>query len=223
MPFKEYLLDRSLLPEPYSTAQKAETYDCVIPQAYGRNTFENRVLPMIRKRRDDFGSDIAMFRWLHDQGFDSGEPNRFISESCYQAVELLGRHVPVIGQWEVMFALWKAYPQWYESNTNTLVAIWPAECGRQNTYELLLEAMEVCKTRNVSVPLIPAAPQHTPRTFFLAKKIFGTSPAVVKRYPDEDPNHWYDPKSVQWQTRSERLWLLYESLSRIHHHLFGWL
>jgi len=223
MTYKKYLLDRFLLPEPYSTAKKAETYDCIVPQAYGRNTFRDRDLPIIRKRRDELESDVAMFRRLQEQAFDPGQPNRFIAEFCYQAAELSDRLVPILGQWEVMFALWKSHTDWYISNADMLVVLWPAKQGGQKTYGLFREAKAVCGERGMSMPLIPAAPQHTPRTFFLAKKVFGTAPAVVERYPDENPDHWYDPNSVQWWTRSEKLWLLYEPLSRVHHRLFGWL
>lgn len=220
MDIRSFLIDRLLLPSAFSNQWKKKQHDFITPQAYGRNTFSDRELRIIRVKRDEHANDTAMFRWLASRRFDPGKPNEVIASHCTNLTKLSGK--PVIGQWEVMFALWRKNSEWYEIHSESLFAIWPSQEGSQKTKGLLEEVKNTAKDIGLSHPLLVAHPEHVQRCYFIARKTFGVSPAVFV-YPEEE-NAWFDEDSVQWWTRSRRKWLFYElCLARPHHLLHGWM
>ena len=237
---QDYLVNMFLLPQPLALAETSREFDFVTPQAFGRNMFpdDSRVLRFrnwcrqlcgkpriltssdVRKIRDECESDIEAFCRLEELGFDPGTPNRNLA-TCYLRNFLDGSQgVPFIGQWEVGFALWEQLPCWYALHPSEVVLIWPPRNGYLSTWGMLFEVREIAEKRSLSKPCILAHPGHTPRAYFLARKIFGLS--AVSFVPESD-NWYYDKQSVQWWTRGEWPWIGYELLARLHHRWNGWM
>ena len=237
---RHYLLNVAFLPMPLALAETSKEFDFVTPQAFGRNRFPDdsfslrirnwcrqlcgkpRILTSsdVRKIRDECENDIEAFKQLRELGFDPGIPNRNLA--MYYLQNFLGgiQGVPFIGSWEVGFALWERLPCWYALHLSEVVLIWPPRSGYAGTLGMLLEVREIAEKQGLSKPCILAHPGHTPRAYFLARKIFGLS--AVSFVPESD-NWYYDKQSVQWWTRGKWRWTGYELLARLHHWWNGWM
>lgn len=187
--------------------------------------------------RNQCNSDIEAFEKLKGEGFDPGEPNRILAELCWKAilgggisfdeegslvVKQGGKNKPVIGQWEVMYAMWLrnsgAYSQC--SLSHQALAIWPSKDGYLGTQGLLLEVKRIVDQRGLFSPCVVAHPEHIQRVYFLARKIFGKPVAEMTGVISD---LWFDSKSVQLWTRGKWRWLFYEMLTRMHHRYYKWI
>ena len=245
---RHYLLNVAFLPMPLALAETSREFDFVTPQAFGRNMFpdDSRVLRFrnwcrqlcgkpriltssdVRKIRDECESDIEAFCRLEELGFDPGTPNRLLVIGTHNFLGGSPEDVPIIGQWEVCFALWGRFPLWYATHAKNIVVIWPPRSGYLSTHGILLEVQEIARTRTIglSKPCILAHPEHMPRAYFLAQKIFGSSAvsyAMNDAFSCVRLDAWFNGQSVQWQTRGEWRWIVYELLARLHHRWNGWM
>lgn len=229
-------LNSLFLPEPFwgsSHGYPIDT-DFICLQAFGRNSCADENLPHIRETRDSTGNDIAMFQWLRSSQFDPGGPNTLLAIRCIKLAKL-GRFFfdkknrseasdvvrPVIGQWEILYAMYLEEPDWYQENEQRLFPLWPPAQESFNTRVLMLIAKDIAESHDLYNPLIVAHPEHIQRCFFIARKIFRGSIAI-----DHDWNtgqEWFDKQSVQPWTRTPKAWLVYELCARIHHRLHGWM
>lgn len=218
MDLKSAVFDRLFLPESFINAEKAQTYNFIVANGFGRNSFtDEEASTIIRRKRDKFGDDITMFEWLQTENFDPGSPNKLLaSESLKQSGAF---SIPVIGQWEIMYELWREYPDRYNRCIDALFTIWPPKEGYLSTRGFMLEAKRVAEVRRLRIPCVTAHPEHIQRCYFLARKIFGS--AISKSL--SITSGWFDKQSVQKWTRGKWSWLTYELMVRIHHRLHGWM
>lgn len=220
MSLRRFLLNHFLLPEEFTRwiTESPHRADFICPQAFGRNTYSDHGVGAIINTARETRSDIEMFEQLRHWGFDPGRPNYLIAEEVLDVIYQVN-WMPVIGQWEVMYALWKLDSYWYQTNINSLDVIWPPTEGYLGTHGLFLEVKEIADKFGLKTPLLVAHPEHIERCYFLARKVFDDNPAVLT---GEVSDEWYDQKSVQRWTRNKWYWLVYElCLARPHHRLFG--
>ena len=204
--------------------------DFICPQAFGRNTFSDSEIGMlIYMTFDTSDSDIEKFRWLESLGFDPGRPNKMIAKRCIQTAKLVGLFTntttkPVIGQWEVLYAIWLNDPHWYSRHRRQCIAVWPPIEGYLTTHAMLLEVKTIAEKRGLKKPCLIAHPEHIQRCFFIAMKVFERTVAVATNHGIEARDKgWFDRQSVQRWTQDPKYWLFYEMLARIHHRFHGWI
>lgn len=240
MPIRNTIINSWFLPVSfwYACPGYPSQADFICPQAFGRNTYSDEDVGMYLAalREAAKGDQIAVFQELHARGFDPGEPNRMLALRCIELAktpevffdqdqEGRPRYTelrPVIGQWEVLYAMWRYEPGWYRANEAVFLPIWPPVQGYMGTRGMLLAVKEVADSNGLDMPAIVAHPEHLPRSFFLARKVFGER-VVADRRPVRYETQCFDPRSVQKWTRDPGAWLRYEMLARIHHRLHGWM
>lgn len=240
MNIRNYLLNAVFLPGRFEEVSRARNFDVIIPQGFGRNMYpdESRLL-WFRDRfwriagkgkekgkstsvftvgvlRDCVGSDMDAFERLKSLDFNPGRPNEILAEICVNSVQK--KRVHIVGQWEVMYAIWERFPLWYSLNSDRFIVIWPPRNGYLSTRGMLLEVKRIADERELENPCVVAHPEHMPRVYFLARKIFGKPVAMMTEVMSDE---WFDPKSVQWWTRGKWVWLVYEMLVRAHHRYRG--
>lgn len=237
MSLRSTLINQLFLPESFSRREQGydSEADFICPQGFGRNTYsDKRVVAIVGTARENFGDDIATFEWLRSKGFDPGRPNRQLAARCilltrpippyFDDVGVVQEYplvYPVIGQWEVLYAMWAYEPDWYMKHRDEFTAIWPSPESYSSTHDMLRIAKDIAEGHCLRTPLIVAHPEHIPRCFFIASKVFGKP--VVHTNDSEATPAWFDQRSVQYWTRGPKVWLLYEMLARLHHRLHGWM
>lgn len=240
---REWLFDRFFLPGSFlketGRKRRGSRSDAgfVIVLAFGRNDYpdgsfferlskeywdssssETTTIRNVAEWYVEYGT-IATFCLLSEAGFDPGIPNRTLADFCFQEFE--NNRMPFMLQWEVAYALWNEYSDWYEENLRHLMANWPKREEYLSTRDILLEVRDMTRKKGWHNPLIIAHPEHIQRAYFLAKRIYSDE---TVRATDLSPSpEWFDRRSVQWWTRGPMQWLAYEMLARIHHRLKGWL
>ncbi|MEI6650762.1 MAG: hypothetical protein WCL23_05015 [Candidatus Moraniibacteriota bacterium] len=124
-----------------------------------------------------------------------------------------------------MYALYSLYPEWYQQNEGSFVVIWPKNNSHWfSAYDFVTELKrhEVLTARFgvldfIVSPILIAHPQMLPRFRFIVNRLLYVTAApsdvdVKMRVAWE----WFDPDSVQSQTKSQRFFSVYETLARIH-------
>ncbi|HWQ60482.1 MAG TPA: hypothetical protein VN420_05070 [Candidatus Fimivivens sp.] len=218
MDLKSAVFDRLFLPESFINANKDQMYDFMVANAFGRNSFTDKeASTIIRQKRDELDDDIAMFEWLQTENFDPGSPNILLATELSKHPSAFD--IPVIGQWEIMYELWKRYPGRYNRCIDTLFAIWPPKKGYLRTRGFMLEAKRIAELRRLRIPCVTAHPEHIQRCFFMARNVFGSA---ISKSLSITPD-WFDKRSVQKWTRGKWSWLTYELMVRIHHRILGWM
>ncbi|MBP5993803.1 MAG: hypothetical protein KA731_02740 [Candidatus Moranbacteria bacterium] len=229
MSLRQILLNRMLLPHSPamdlaikdSTVQEA---DFICPQGFGRNMYSDKnVGAIVGTARKNAGNDIAAFEWLQLMGFNPGRPNKMLALYCIRlSKKEPSSACPVIGQWEVLYAMWLYEPDWYQKYQDIFIPIWPPRVGYLGTRGMMLVVKDIAGGRNLHAPLLVAHPEHIQRCFFIARKIFGE--LVAADYSDgKTGSDWFDEGSVQRWTRGPNIWIAYEMLVRTHHRLQGWM
>lgn len=226
MSLRQILLNRAFLPQSFEDKDNHHhsEADFICPQAFGRNTYSDKNVgaTINTARENNSGSDIATFKWLQLMGFNPGRPNRILAFHCIRFAKG-GRPVrPVIGQWEVLYAMWLYEPDWYAKHEDIFVSIWPPIQGYLGTRGMMLIVKDITETRGLYAPLLVAHPEHIQRCFFIARKIFSKPIVIDPRNAYVNPG-WFDEGSVQRWTKSPNCWLFYEICTRIHHRLHGWM
>lgn len=209
----DYFLKPDILARPRGNTIDAKI---ICPQAFGRNTWTNkeaagRLQDLNLKEIDD----IARFNFLEKAGFDPGSVNRNLAEQCFQ-LSTAGnpsRFRPIVGQWEVLYAVWKSYPDWYECNNSFHQALWPPT-DRMHPYLSTRELLQGVDTVLHYWPekiAIVAQSIHLGRCVRLADKIFGKRQIIVP----QPGTPLYDSRSVQPWTRNQRSFLAWERGMRL--------
>ncbi len=227
MSIRDSMIASWFLPESFYRIGDGRTYpnqaEFICPQAFGRNTYSDKNVCTVRRERNAISNDIATFEWLKIRHFDPGQPNQILAQRCIRLAKYNApKHLvirPIIGQWEVLYAMWLIEPNWYAEHQEILFPIWPPIAGKWTTRAMMLTAFSIAEAHCLRIPLIVAHPEHIQRCFFIARKIFGVAATDI-----HDPSkEWYDRSSLQWQTRGPNLWLVYEMLARIRHRFYGWI
>lgn len=237
MSIRNALIASWFLPESFwgATRAYANEADFICPQAFGRNTYSDKDVGMVAHSIIDVNDNvITRFMRLKAQGFDPGYPNKVLALRSIRFAKLIHPffddagiakgHViirPVIGQWEVLYAIWLYEPDWYAKHQDLFVPIWPPIVGYLSTHDMLRIAKNIADGHGLKKPLLIAHPEHIQRCFFIARKIFGKPVAIDTA--NTPTNEWFDKASVQKWTRSQNHWLFYEMLARIHHRIHGWM
>ena len=125
-----------------------------------------------------------------------------------------------IVQWEVGFALWHVYPEWFKEQPIT--SIWPSSRGYFSAKKVISKSIELMREKGLSKPIELAHRRMSARTFLLVKKILGSSPIIAGRFADETVDS-FDVLSVQRWTKNWQRWIIREALARIHHLIIGWV
>ena len=200
--------------------------DVICPQAFGRNTWTDE--EVAGKLSDLFQEgpaawqkldDLARFRKLESVGFDPGEVNRQLAKYCYE-LSYRDNTLPqtIVGQWEVLYAVYQINPLWYINIWCNHHAIWPPVDGNYlSTRGLLEEVFEKISSRK-RVRLV-AQSVHLARCVRLADKIFGQERVVVPG----SSLPLYDWQSVQPWTRDQASFFTYEKKARALEELPGFL
>ncbi|OGI22434.1 MAG: hypothetical protein A2808_02945 [Candidatus Moranbacteria bacterium RIFCSPHIGHO2_01_FULL_55_24] len=222
----DYFLKPEILANPRGKVLDA---DIICPQAFGRNTWADEEVAeqlslLFGGREGSDLTDLERFYRLENAGFRPGSVNEHLARQCHKFAALrnkLDRPFFIIGQWEVLYALFKAEPKWYETHQGSVIAIWPPEDGSYlATRGMLQEAKKVASDFVGPEPkiLIVSQAMHLARCARLAEKIFGKRNVIVP-CPGAD---LYDPESVQPWTRDRRGFLGWEIKARIFEELPGW-
>ncbi|HXV26409.1 MAG TPA: hypothetical protein VD862_00035 [Candidatus Paceibacterota bacterium] len=204
---------------------KREDADCVYAQAFGRNSLSDDELgaTLYRLRTEVDMDDWQAFTLLAYRGFDPGKSNRAIARYCKRAVR--ERRIALIGQWEVMYAIWDEDPAWYYDHRELLDIVWPPREGYFATRHVKLLSRECMHKRGCSRPLEVAHPAMVTRAVSVIWAL-GVTPIVEPVKPFRFHRHelWvWDGDSVQGWTRRFRSWVIRELAGRAHHLLVGWL
>lgn len=224
---------------------RKEDADCIFLQACGRNSLPDeglgKVLWELRIRADM--DDLEVFRLLSYQKFDPGRMNRALGGYCKRLVNTL--NIPLIGQWETLYAIWESDPRWYLEHRKMLDVLWPRPEGYFATYHVKLDSRECMIRRGLSRPLEVAHPAMLARAVAVIWRT-GVAPIVEPVSPFTFWAHelWlWDEDSVQgWVRRFlpsshdifdreqesivDKLmpsFLKRECLGRIHHIVFGFV
>lgn len=230
------ILNALFLPTSFWRADRSYPYltDYICALAFGRNTFPNKDIGTVYALHRAYSTNIAMFRYLDLRNFDPGHPNTLLAQRCirlvendYACIDIVGSGQnfiiarPIIGSWEILFAMYRERPDWYQKYQKFLFPIWPINERNPTTRDALEITKNIANQHKVHSPLIIAHPEHVQRCFFVARKIYGKSIAI-----DHDWNtgqEWFDKQSVQPRTRTPKAWFIYELCARIHHRLRGWM
>lgn len=224
MSLRQHLVNTLLFPEPFNPQWLPEDphrADFICPAAFGRNTWSDTAVgAIIHTAREELchGDDIATFEWLKSKKFNPGLPNALLADTCFASAH--DSEKPIIGQWEVLYEIYHRWPKWYQDHKDRLFAVWPPKEGPLRTRDLFLETKKIADGHRRKTPLLIAHYEHIQRCYFLGRNIFNANPAASVGTKQEG---WFDPKSVQWQTRGALPWFFYEMAVRFHHNLYGWM
>lgn len=209
-----------------------EEADCIFIQAFGRNSIPDAELgEVIWKILSKGFSLTGIFTLLSRNGFESGEPNKVLARKTLALAKKYG--VPIIGQWEVIYAIWQLDRRWFFDHREEIDCLWPPRCGYYSTWEVKLASKEKMKARGKKRPIEVCHPAMTARVIPILWKI-KIGVVVEGVYPWNFYRHplWvWDKDSVQpWVRAFIKLqdprtwWLARESYGRfVHHPLYRYI
>jgi hypothetical protein len=222
------MFDYFLKPEVLTRSRGNIDKEAIIcPQAFGRNTWTDEEVSQKLQALFQKGlsaeqklNDLARFKRLDSVDFDPGKVNHQLAETCYRLSYEEGNTLPqfIIGQWEVLYAVYKIDPKWYELFWSFHQAIWPPEDGSYLTTRGLLKSISK-KIPSYKGVIVVGQAVHLARCARLADKIFGKERIIVPR----PPIPLYDPQSVQSWTQNQESFLGWETKARIFEELPGFL
>ncbi|MBI2439239.1 MAG: hypothetical protein HYV45_01400 [Candidatus Moranbacteria bacterium] len=231
MSIRNDLINSWFLPESFWKTHRAyaSEADFICPQAFGRNTYSDKEVGTVVNSIIDLSDNVVdRFVRLGARGFDPGHPNKILALRSIRFAKLIHPFFdntdtirPVIGQWEVLYAMWLYEPDWYAKHQNLLTPIWPPIIDYLTTHGVFRIAKDIADGHGLKKPLLIAHPEHIQRCFFIARKIFGKPVAIDVAHASD--SEWFDKASVQKWTRSPSYWLPYEMLARIHHRFHSWM
>ena len=193
---------------------------CIFIQSFGRNALDDdilgRVIWGIREHTDH--DDLSSFLELKRKKFDPGDSNYAIARHVMRLADRFS--IPVMGQWETIYAMWELDPEWYQANRARIDCIWPPREGYFATYHVKEMSHEAMRQRRLSGrPLEVAHPAMAARAIPILWKL-GLSPIVepVSLWSFWKHPLWvWDKNSIQPWTRSFVSWIPREMVSRILH------
>lgn len=198
----------------------------IIPCGFGRKTWDDaevsNSLAPIMAQLGHLHMDPERFQILQSVDFDAGSVNRALANICYQLANAYrtGNQAPyrVVGQWEVMYELWKQHPEWYREHQQWfLTTIWPRPDGEYLSTRGMFELVRLTLNQNV---VIVAQAVHMARCLRVADQVFGHD--NVSKAPVAMPN-FYDEDSVQLWTRDQASFVAWERKARVFDEMPGWM
>ncbi|MFA5107546.1 MAG: hypothetical protein WC497_04440 [Patescibacteria group bacterium] len=183
---------------------------CIFVQSFGRNMLDDDILNrVIWGLRQNFGfQDEAVFDEMVRRGYEPGASNRALAR---HAVCLAKRYlIPIISQWEVVYAIYLMDPGWYRANANNIDAVWPPHEGYFATYHVKEQSRERMRCRRLTGrPIELAHPAMLIRAVPILWKL-GLNPIVesVSWHAFWKHELWvWDGDSIQPWTRGFAHWL----------------
>lgn len=224
-----------------------EQGDCIFVQAFGRNSIPDEELG--KTVREKISKDETLnqrLKSLNDDDFDPGKSNKALAKKALRLAKR--RDIPVISQWEVVYAIWELDRQWLLDNQSKIDCLWPPEEGYYTTFDVKQECKKRMKQRGKSKPIEICHPAMAARATAIIWKT-GTDLVTegIKPWSFSKNELWvWDSSSIQPWTREfvplEALrngwWLLKDPKERIlkgiwwiregsvrflHHPLKGWV
>jgi hypothetical protein len=198
-------------PKPYAIKPMGDN-DTTLIQAFGRDTFTDAELVMIKKTREALGNDTTMMEFLRDKQFEPGHSNIDLAKKM---AENLTSEAPIeqIAQWEVVFALYRDYPEIYASYRHYIHTLWP-HSGFYPTYEVKKDSVDVMDKFGLYNAQELAHPDMMARAVGILEKL-GVQPDPIAA------DVRYDPGSTQAHVRDAEAFKGRERLARIEHVLRG--
>ncbi len=183
---------------------------CIFVQAFGRNMLDDSILNrVIWGLREHFGfDDQRVFREMRQRDYDPGDSNLTLARHSLRLAQLYS--IPIIAQWEIIYAIYLIAPDWYRENRSLLDAIWPPREGYFATYhvkELSQQRMQARQLRGR--PLEVAHPSMTTRAIPILWQL-GLNPVVEGiswRLCGQHRLWRWDRRSVQPWTRDFGQWI----------------
>lgn len=224
---------------------RVEQGDCVFVQAFGRNTIPDEELGETVWKAIRKGNSLSeTFTFLNYNGkkVEPGQANEALAERAMRLAEQYD--IPIIAQWEVIYAIWQLHRRWFLENKKRIDCIWPPQQGYFATYDVKLQSREKMRERGKSNPIEVCHPAMKARAVPI---IWGMGIDVIAE--GVAPwNFWrnetwkWDAESVQPWTRGflrpgvskknllrnplqaiKGVWLPREFAGRIHHLFKGWV
>ncbi len=199
--------------------------DCLFVQAFGRNDYTDDELGKVifRLRTEAKLDDLETLALLKQAGFRAGKSNSALASYAMRLHNQLG-NVPIISQWEVLYAAYDLDPVWVMENINDLDFIWPPEEGYFATAHVKSMSKRMMEARGCNKPLEVAHPAMITRAVPIIWGC-GVTPIVEEISKGEEHELWvWDEESVQPWTRNWDSWKTREFVGRVAHvvsHLFG--
>lgn len=194
--------------------------DCMIVQAFGRNTVKEDELSNLAVIAKCSSSESLLSNLNEHLGFDPGKPNRDLDMVCRQVLSLRDDFFPFFCQWEVALASIQTDDLFLEAGIREFV-IWPEPGAKSfTTRDLLLKAKPIMMERGWHRPIIVAHGWHIVRTYWLTRTILDCDPIVL---PEPFQPEIFDRRSVQRWTRGRIRWVIYDLIARAHHLKHGWV
>lgn len=200
----------------FKTASKETTFGnthAICALSFGRNTFPDKHLGRDLKacfRRYGLRRSIISiprFFALKKSGFDPGKANRAIAWRVRQYAEEMR---VVLGQWEVMFALWEKDPMWYDERDEHFFVIWPDENQARLDTDQALRNMFRDRPKHENFLLI-AHQELWPCCIQTAEQMLEPDSvhiAQIGKIP-------YEPRSIQKWARTPQSFAAYEKKQQI--------
>ncbi|OGE80468.1 MAG: hypothetical protein A2660_01225 [Candidatus Doudnabacteria bacterium RIFCSPHIGHO2_01_FULL_45_18] len=203
-----------------------EEADCIFVQAFGRNNYTDAELGRVLwdLRTEVRLSDLDAFNLLAQRAFEPGASNRALAKYAMQRAYKY--NIPIIAQWEVVFAIYQMDPNWYVSNRDLIDCLWPPKEGYFATWHVKVLSKERMRSRILCRPLEIAHPAMTVRAVPIIWSL-GLNPVVEPISARESTRHelWvWDQSSIQPWTRNFQAWKVRELMGRVAHvvtHIWG--
>jgi len=198
---------------------------CILVQAFGRNMFsDSELVPVLKEALSRYKDELEVLRYLQRLGFDPGLPNLRLAALAMRLCDQL--KIPIIAQWEVVYAIFQLDAQWYLDHTSLIDTVW-ADSRYFSTYHVKAASKKFMVKRGLhGRPLELAHPAMLARVIPILWKL-GLDPIVIGIDPATIHSHelWvWDEHSVQPWTRTFELWNKREKPGRVAlmlTHLFG--
>lgn len=197
---------------------RIEDADCLYIQAFGRSMYTDQELQGLTWLcRESSMTDDEKFIELKARGFTPGESNLELAFAGRELVQ--DRKLMAFMQWEVAYALWAEYPQWYAKHRDFLIALWPSVAVSYfPTVEVKRQSREMARAHGKNRPMELANSWMIVRGALIVAKLEGQLPIV------RDMNLlMIDPSSIQGWTRAWWRWLPREFAGRCLHILKRWV
>ena len=211
----DYLLVRT--PKPYGG--DVSTGDCIVVQAINRNMIPDAELYKVARLYRSLHDGVPALQQLRRVfGFRANIPNCDLARACQK---LLTRFPKLIAfcQWEVAEAIDAMDKEFYTTNKNRVIGLWPQDEGstRFSTYDNALQVKTLMGERGLKKPILLAHEDHMIRCWFLYRKLLKVDP-IIPVYKVSS----YDSQGVQPYARDRKTFRQYERfLARPHHIITG--
>jgi hypothetical protein len=187
--------------------------DVMLTQAFGRNAIEDKRLPEIEMMRASVQDDEAAMAYLDSISFDPGDSNFALADTIAQQLDTPHKVTEQIAQWEVVYALYRKYPEVYARYRRSIHSLWP-KGDFYPTYAVKADSIKVMDSIGAVNPIEFAHPDMMVR----AQAILGRQGVWADILAADVP---FDSRSVQAQVRGPLQWMVRETATRAEHVLFN--